>query len=180
MAKAKRLGAEVVLGGGYINDDIGLVKAAKAVDFNVRMLVLMIGTADPNFYKELGRDAELVMGNTNWEPYFTTPGNDDFVRRYKAKYNEDPYYDTAASYAAFMLMIQAVQKVGGLDREAIRTWLSQTKTRTLFGEYGVDKNGLQIAKHRAIFQWQKGRRGIVWPATLRTGTLTIPANFWSK
>ena len=180
MAKAKRLGAEVVLGGGYINDDIGLVKAAKAVDFNVRMLVLMIGTADPNFYKELGRDTELVMGNTNWEPYFTTPGNDDFVRRYKAKYNEDPYYDTAASYAAFMLMIQAVQKVGGLDREAIRTWLSQTKTRTLFGEYGVDKNGLQIAKQPAIFQWQKGRREIVWPATLRTGTLTIPANFWSK
>jgi branched-chain amino acid transport system substrate-binding protein len=180
MAKAKRLNAEVVVGGGYINDDIGLTKAAKAVDFNVRMICLMIGTADPNFTKELGKDAELVMGNTNWEPYFNTPGNEDFVRRYKAKYNEDPYYDTAASYAAFMLTVEAVQKVGRLDREALRSWFSQTKTQTLFGDYGVDRNGLQIAKQPAIFQWQKGQRVIVWPAKLQTGSLVIPSSFWSK
>jgi len=180
MAKAKRLGAEVVLGGGYINDDIGLVKAAKAVDFNLKMLTLMIGAADPNFYKELGRDAEYVSGNTNWEPHFTTPGNADFVARYKAKYNEDPYYDTAASYAGFMLLVDAVKAVGKLDREAVRTWLSATKTQTLFGDYGVDRNGLQIAKQPAIFQWQSGQRVIVWPAKLRTGSLVVPPAFWSK
>jgi branched-chain amino acid transport system substrate-binding protein len=129
MAKAKRVGAEVVAGGGYINDDIGLTKAAKAVDFNVRMICLMVGTADPNFNKELGKDAEFVMGNTNWEPYFNTPGNEDFVRRYKAKYNEDPYYDTAASYAAFMLLVEGVQKVGRLDLEALRTGSPRRRRR---------------------------------------------------
>jgi branched-chain amino acid transport system substrate-binding protein len=166
MSKAKRLGADLVIGGGYINDEIGIVKAAKAVDYSPKMICMMIGVSDPNFIKELGTDGELVSGNTNWEPYFKTPGNADFVARYKARYNEDPYYDTAASYSAVVLLVQALQAVGRVDREAVRNWLSATKTVTLFGDYAVNKNGLQIAKQAAIFQWQKGRRAILWPAPL--------------
>jgi branched-chain amino acid transport system substrate-binding protein len=180
MAKAKRANADIVIGGGYINDDIGLVKAAKAVDYSPKMITLMIGAADPNFHKELSQDGELITGNTNWEPYFTTPGNVDFVQRYKTKYNEDPYYDTAASFAAVMLLANAVKAVGRLDRDAIRTWLSSTKTQTVFGDYAVDQTGLQVGKQSAIFQWQKARREIVWPASLRTAPLVIPQNFWKK
>ncbi len=180
MSKAKRLGADAVIGGGYINDEIGLVKAAKAVDYSPKMISLMIGASDPNFIKDLGQDGELVSGNTNWEPFFKTPGNTEFVQRYRAKYNEDPYYDTAASYAAAMLLAQAVKAAGKVDREAIRNWLSATRTVTVFGNYQVNTNGLQIGKQAAIFQWQKARREIVWPASLRTGTLVIPQNFWKK
>jgi len=180
MSKAKRLGADVVIGGGYINDEIGIVKAAKAVGYSPKMIALMISASDPNFIKELGADGDLVSGNTNWEPYFKTPGNADFVAAYKAKYNEDPYYDTAASYSAVVLLAQALRAAGRVDREAVRNWLSTTKTVTLFGDYAVDKNGLQIAKQAAIFQWQKGRRVILWPASLHDGNLIIPQNFWQK
>lgn len=180
MSKAKRLGADVVIGGGYINDEIGIVKAAKAVDYSPKMITLMISASDPNFIKELGTDGDLVSGNTNWEPYFKTPGNADFVARYKAKYNEDPYYDTAASYSAVVLLAQALRAAGRVDREAIRNWLSTTKTVTLFGDYAVNKDGLQIAKQAAIFQWQNGRRVILWPPSVRDGTLIIPQNFWQK
>jgi len=45
------------------------------------------------------------------------------VKRYTAKFNETPYYHTAASYAAFRLLVEAVRSVGRLDREAIRNWL---------------------------------------------------------
>lgn len=180
MSKAKRLGVELIVGGGFINDEIALTKAAKAVSFSPRLMMWQIGAADPNFRRELGEDGDYVGGNTNWETFFKTPGNEDFVKRYTAKFNEAPYYDTAASYAAFRLLIEGVRKVGKLDREAIRDWLSKTKTATVFGEYEVNEGGAQVGKKSAMFQWQKGTRVIVWPDQLKMGDLILPDDFWKK
>ncbi len=180
MSKAKRLGAELIVGGGFINDEIALTKAAKSVSYSPRLMMWQIGASDPNFRRELGEDADYVGGNTNWEVFFKTPGNDEFVKRYTAKFNEAPYYDTAASYAAFRLLVEAVRKVGRLDREAIRDWLSKTKTMTVFGEYEVNETGAQVGKHSAMFQWQKGSKVIVWPESLKMGELVVPDDFWKK
>jgi len=58
MSKAKRLGAEVITGGGYINDEI--TKAAKSVGYSPRLMMWAIGASDPNFRRELGEDADYV------------------------------------------------------------------------------------------------------------------------
>jgi branched-chain amino acid transport system substrate-binding protein len=180
MSKAKRLGVEAILGGGFINDEIALTKAAKSVGYSPRLMMWQIGASDPNFRRELGEDGDYVGGNTNWETFFQTPGNQEFVKRYTAKFGEAPYYDTAASYAAFRLLVEAVRKVGKLDREAIRDWLSKTRTTTVFGEYEVNEGGAQVGKKSAMFQWQKGAKVIIWPDGLKMGDPVMPDDFWKK
>lgn len=112
--------------------------------------------------------------------FFKTPGNAEFVKRYTAKFNETPYYHTAASYAAFRLLVEAVRSVGRLDREAIRNWLPKTKTTRVFGEYEVSETGAQIGTKSAMFQWQKGAKVIVWPESLKMAEPIMPDDFWRK
>ena len=178
MARVRNSGAQAVIGGGYVDDEIALTLAAKAVGYQPMIMAWQIGAADPNFYRSLGRDAEGVMGNTQWEPSFTTPGNREFVERYTREYGEEPYYDTAASFAAFRLLVQAVREVGRLDREAIRNYLANAKLLTVFGEYEVNEKGMQIGKQVAIFQWQNGKRVIVWPPDLAQAKPVVPKPAW--
>ncbi|MFN3479708.1 MAG: hypothetical protein ACK415_04900 [Thermodesulfovibrionales bacterium] len=39
---------------------------------------------------------------------------------------------------------------------------------TIIGRYKVDKSGIQTGHQNFITQWQKGKREVVWPESVRT------------
>ena len=51
---------------------------------------------------------------------------------------------------------------------------------TVFGRFRVDRNGVQIAHERLLFQWQDGKKVIVWPEELAPGKLRLPTPPWSQ
>ena len=49
-----------------------------------------------------------------------------------------------------------------------------------FGAFKVDKEGVQIAHRMVFFQWQDGKKVIVWPEELAPGKPRFPTPPWSK
>jgi branched-chain amino acid transport system substrate-binding protein len=167
LAKAKSVEADALFGGGYLPQSMEIVKAAKSVQYRPKAIEVFFGP-DPLFSEGLGEVAEGVMTPSGWEIGVPTPGSDEFTKAYREMWDEEPYYDMAACYAAFMLLADAIKHAGSLDRQAVRDYLFTTKTDTVYGKYEVDENGGQIGKKMLTVQWQKGKKEILKPDSLRS------------
>jgi len=174
LAKANAAKADALFGGGYLPQSMEVVKAAKSVGYHPKAIEVVFGP-DPLFGEGLGKNAEGVLSTSGWEFGMPTPGSDEFAKGYRQRWNEEPYYDMAACYAAFNLFAEAIRKVGSLDKKAIRDYLFKVKTTTVYGEYAVNENGGQIAKKMLTIQWQGGKKQILMPKGLRTAS---PIPLW--
>ena len=68
VSKAKDRKAEVLAGGGYLPDSIGIVKAAKSINYIPKIISLVVGVALPDFKDSLGDDVLNITGDADWEP----------------------------------------------------------------------------------------------------------------
>ncbi len=174
ISKAKAAGAEVLLGGTYGPDAELIIRQSKELGFEPRMFAFTVGPALPDFGVNLGEDAELVFGASQWEPSIKAPGVDEFVKTYEERYGYKPGYHAAGGFGACQLLKMAVEKAGELDQDKIRDVLATLETTTVFGAYKVDETGAQIAKPSYLIQWQGGKRVIVWPEEVAEAKYRLP------
>jgi branched-chain amino acid transport system substrate-binding protein len=78
------------------------------------------------------------------------------------------------------VLTEALKRAGSLDRERIRDAILRLDFNTVFGPFRVDGDGLQIAHKRALFQWQDGKKVIVWPEELAPGKPRFPTPEWGQ
>jgi branched-chain amino acid transport system substrate-binding protein len=67
-----------------------------------------------------------------------------------------------------------------LDGETIRDAILKMELNTVLGAFKVDADGFQIAHRMVIFQWQDGKKVIVWPAELAPGKARFPTPPWNQ
>jgi len=178
----------------YFDDSVAITRQMKELNLNPRMYAATIGVGQPEFYKRLERTAEFVYGPSQWEPEFVTiragglipiarqyPGAREFVEAHHREYpGADLSYQTAAGYAGCQVLTEAVKRAGSLDREKIRDAILKLDFNTVFGAFKVDKDGFQIAHKMVTFQWQDGKRVIVWPEELAPGKARFPTPPWGQ
>jgi branched-chain amino acid transport system substrate-binding protein len=99
---------------------------------------------------------------------------------YQAKFKREPAYHSAAGYAGCVIYLEAVRKAGSLDADKVREQLLKLETRTMFGDYKVDADGFQLAHKMVMFQWQDGKKVIVWPEELANGKARYPTPPWNQ
>lgn len=169
MARSAQAQAWVVFGG--LRDTADLVRSLKKLDY-APPLFFARGAADPKLIPLIGQDAEFLLGVTEYEARFATPGNERFVRAYEAKWpGARPGAWAAHGYAAGTVLAEAVRRAGSLDQEKLRATLSQLETGTVLGGYKVDpESGTQLAAKPVVVQILKGRPEVVWPEWLQTAT----------
>ena len=93
----------------------------------------------------------------------------------------DLSYQTAGgAYGGCQVLTEAVKRVGSLDRDKIRDAILKLDFNTVFGGFRVDPDGLQIAHKMLLFQWQDGKKVIVWPEELAPGKARFPTLPWSQ
>jgi branched-chain amino acid transport system substrate-binding protein len=201
VSKAWSQKPDIIMGGGYLPDSIGVTKAAKAIHATPKLFGFLVGPAIGDFAKSLKLDGLYVTGETFWEPFSTTPGNQDFYRAYLKEFKGEPSYHAAAGFAAGQILERALKEVGSTeDKKAIRDKLYSIKTTTVFGEYeiaplGSPDSGLQVGKATNLIQWQKAEgkkllpsqvavegmvKQIVYPKGTRTADAVYPFPGWSK
>jgi branched-chain amino acid transport system substrate-binding protein len=160
----------------------------KDLDVNPKMYGLTIGVDLPKFYEILGRLAEFVYGASQWVPDLVTlragglvpvarqyPGAREFVDAYRQEFPKaDLSYQTAQGYAACQILLEAIKRAGSVDGEKLRDVISRMDLNTVFGAFKVDGDGVQVAHKMVTFQWQDGKKVIVWPEELAPGTARIP------
>jgi branched-chain amino acid transport system substrate-binding protein len=178
----------------YFDDAVAITRQMKELNLNPRMYAATIGPGQPEFYDQLGRSAEFVYGPSQWEPEFVTiragglipiarhyPGAREFVEAHSRAYpGADLSYQTAAGYAGCQVLTEAVRRTGSLDREKVRDAILKLDFNTIFGPFRVDGDGLQIAHKMVMFQWQDGKKVIVWPEELAPGKPRFPTPPWSQ
>ena len=87
--------------------------------------------------QKAGEGAEGTIGFIGWSSRSNAPGNQAFVRNYRAKYGIEPEPWAAQSYATLYVLANAMKTAQSADSTAIRDALAQTKDfPTILGKLG--------------------------------------------
>jgi len=188
VTKAKDRKAEVLAGGGYLPDSIGIIKAAKAINYVPKIISLVVGVAFQDFKDSLGNDVLDVTGDADWEPFVKYPGAKEYNDAYKKKYGGDAQYHSAGAYGGAQVLEEAIKQVGNVkDKKAIRDAMYALDTLTIFNGYKVapldsPDSGLQMAAKRLLLQWQKVggelKKVAIYPPEAATGKFVYPFSGW--
>ena len=168
-----------------------ITRQMKALNVNPRMFGL---ATDPPIYEILRRDAEFVYGVAPWMPELVEvragglipiarqyPGAREFVEAHKKEFPGAALAtSTASGYGACQILVEAIKRAGSLDREKLRAAILKMDHNTVYGGFRVDRDGVQIAHKHVMFQWQDGKRVIVWPEELAPNQPRFPTPPWSQ
>ena len=163
-----------------LDDLVAITRQMKEVDFNVRMLSSLPYGLLPEYYKQLGKEAEFVYSATFWEAALPNPGNQDFVAAYEKEFKRAPAVQSANSYAGCQIFVEAVRRAGTTDSEKLREALLALKTKTILGDFAVDQRGFQVGQKAVTIQWQDGKQGVVWPDEVASAKMRFPTPPWSQ
>jgi branched-chain amino acid transport system substrate-binding protein len=175
--RIKASNPDAVLGISYFPDAVGILRALKQAGVTPKELFFTIGPAEPNFFKEVGNDANGVLFASNWWSNLPTQGNSEFVKAFNAQFGKNPDYHSAQNYAALQVLGEAVRAAGGVGgsyNDKIRDFLATKEVKTVCGTYHVDSNGIQLGYTSLTLQWQDGKQYVVWPAEYAQRKLLSP------
>jgi branched-chain amino acid transport system substrate-binding protein len=171
---------DVVLHGATFADGVGFVRALKKVGFTPQML---FQTSAPSFgdqYLEgVGKaSTEGVFYAVSHTPEASTPGNEEFVAKYKEMFGGTEVPEDAADAFATMQVIEAAVKgVGSVERKdqpKMADWLRENEVETILGPLTWDDKGRPEGEF-LIGQWQNGKPEIVLPEAAATSEEIVPA-----
>jgi branched-chain amino acid transport system substrate-binding protein len=194
LGKVRAANPDVLGGATRFEDAVAITRQLKALNVNPRIVGLTVGVDTLKFYETLGRDAEFVYGVSPWVPELVElragglipiarqyPGAREFVESYKKAYpGADSSYHVAAGYGGCEILVEAIRRAGSLDNAKLREAILKTDRNTVFGGFRVDRDGIQVAHKMLLFQWQDGKKVIVWPEELAPGKPRFPTPPWSQ
>jgi branched-chain amino acid transport system substrate-binding protein len=194
LARVRTANPDVLAAATYFEDAVAITRQLKELDVNPRMFAVTVGGDLLKFYEVLGRNAEFVYGAAQWEPELVMlragglipiarqyPGAREFVEAYKKEFpGADFSYHSAGGYGGCQVLVEAIKRAGSLDGEKIRNAILRMDLNTVYGGFKVDPDGFQIAHKMVTFQWQDGKKVIVWPDELAPGKPRFPTPPWSQ
>lgn len=181
LSKVKATKPDVLMAASIrLEDLVAITRQARELDLNVSMLSSVPYGLLPDYYKQLGKDAEFVYSGSFWETSLPYPGNQEFVTVYEKEFKRTPAVQSAGAYAACRLLTETVQRIGSLDSDKLREALLPLKTKTVLGDFAVDERGYQTAHKAITIQWQNGQQVVVWPDDVTSGKPRFPSPPWSQ
>lgn len=163
--------------------------------YDMKIPALPFGTIisaaeQPDFWKATDGKGEYCLANVvnaGNVPSDATPWTMKFVNAYKEKYGLEPEgYGTSSSYMAVYALKDAIERAGSVDPDKVVDALKKTDMMGVYGRIKFDPKTNQIIpsldpKEGAvgtIFQWQAGKRVVVFPHSIATGKILLPP--WMK
>jgi branched-chain amino acid transport system substrate-binding protein len=174
----KATNADLVVNGATFEDGVGLVRALRKAGFTPKMLYQTSAPSLGDQYsKAIGPETtEGVFYAVSHSKEAQTPGNEEFVAKYREMFGgaEVPE-DAADAYATAQVLQAAVEAVGGIDDQLkLADWLRDNEVDTILGPLGWDDAGRPEGEF-LVGQWQSGVPEIVLPEEAATSDKIIPA-----
>lgn len=179
--KVKAASPDVLIAASVrLEELVAITRQMREVDLNVKMLMSVPYGLLPDYYKQLGKEAEYVYSGSFWETTLPYAGNGEFVAAYEQEFNRAPVVQSVASYAGCRLFMDAVRRTGSLNSDKLREALLNLKASTVLGSFAVDQRGFQIAHKAITIQWQDGKSMVVWPDEVAAAKPRFPTPTWSQ
>jgi branched-chain amino acid transport system substrate-binding protein len=163
-----------------LDDLVAIIRQMKATNFDIKMVSSLPYGLLPEFYQQLGKDAEFVYSATFWDASLPNPGNPEFVAAYQQEFNRAPAVQSANSYAGCQIFAEAVRRAGTTEPEKLLDTLLSLKTKSVLGDFAVDQRGFQIGQKAVTIQWQDGKQAVVWPDGLGSAPRFPTPNWVSR
>ncbi len=135
---------------------------------------MTIGPVEAAFGKAVGKLANGIISNTSWWYNYKTPGNQQFIDRYRAKYNELPDYHSAVGFSAVQVLAAAVEATNSVDQTKLRDWMLHNSVETIQGPFKVNEYGLCTGYAQHLVQVQDGQLKLITPPDLAQAKLIVP------
>jgi branched-chain amino acid transport system substrate-binding protein len=181
LTKIRAANPDVLGAATYFDDALAITRQMRELNVNPKMYGVTVGGDLPKFYEQLGKNAEFVYGATQWEPELPYPGSKEFVEGYKKEFpGADLSYHSAGGYAGCQIIVEAIKRAGSLDGDKIREAILKMDFDTVYGGFKVDQDGFQVSHRMVMFQWQEGKKVIVWPEELAAGKPRFPTPPWTQ
>jgi len=151
---------------------------------------IIAAAEQPGFWKATEGKGEYTLANVvnaGNAPSNASEWTMKFVKAYEKKWGLEPEgYGTSSSYMAVYTLKEAIEKAGTLDSDAVVKALEATDIMGVYGRIRFDPKSHQVIpsldpKEGAvgtIFQWQAGKRVVVFPQSIAMGEIQLPP--WMK
>ena len=182
LKKVKAANVDAFLAFSYPGGTMLITKQAKAVGLNPKLFYTSIGTAWSMYRETFGADGvEGVMGTGAWNPKVPYAGAKEFWKRMTEAVGPDKtdWYGNANTYSSMQVIEQALERVGSLDRVAIRNLIASETFDTILGPSKY-VNQFNIQSPGEIGQWQKGEFEVIAGKEKRTAEPIYPKPPWPK
>ena len=191
LLKAKRKKAQIILIWMDMPETSILLK--QWYDLKVPALPFgsIISAAEqPGFWKATEGKGEYTLANVvnaGNAPSNATPWTMKFFEAYKKRWNIEPEgYGTSTSYMGPYVLKDAIERAGSLGSDAVVAALEKTDTMGVYGRIRFDPKSHQVIPSLdpdegavgTIFQWQAGKRVVVFPPKIAMGKIKLPP--WMK
>ena len=153
--KIKRAGAEAVIFGGYHPEASKIVSEMRKSKMKT-VFISDDGVKDETFIKVAGKYAEGVYA-TGPKDTSTNPMDKAVKEAYKKAYGEDVGVFSINGYAATQALLNAIQKAGSTDYDAIVKALRTEYVDTPLGKIKFDDRGDAIGVGFSVYQVKNGK-----------------------
>lgn len=191
LIKAKREKAQIIL----IWMDMPETSILLKQWYDMRIPALPFGSIiaaaeQPGFWKATEGKGEYCLANVvnaGNAPSNATPWTMRFYEAYKKRWNIEPEgYGTSTSYMTPYVLKDAIERAGSLRPDAVIEALEKTDMMGVYGRIRFDPKSHQVIPSvdpeegavGTIFQWQAGKRVVVFPKKIAMGEIKLPP--WMK
>jgi branched-chain amino acid transport system substrate-binding protein len=161
---------EIVVLVGSLQDELSIMRIRDRWPTTVHA-VAAVAAGVSVFSTELGPMADGVLGPSQWEPTTARsaniigPTSDWFSDAFEQKFNQQPNYIAAGSFAAGLVLTECIRRAATLEDEALRNAASDSDLNTFYGRFRIDsRTGLQTGHRVQLIRWEGGHK-VVPPAT---------------
>lgn len=180
-SKAKGTGAELLIIQGFFDDTVMIMRTAKSLRYNPKLVWNILASRIPAWMKELGEDGNYVLANNFFPTGLPYPGNDRINEAAKTKLGLPQPPDFFAIGYCWMYSLEvAAQGAGTLDNKKIRDYLRSRPFDLPYGK-GIkfDSRGLPPPFNFTV-QTRAGKNEIIWPKEVAAAKLVYPRPEWAK
>ena len=185
----KSLNPDILAVGGHEKEHMEVIKTAKSLGFMPKAFLMHYGITDPDFTKNLGKDADYVFGSAVWIPDLKLKDDlfgttQQFVEAAKAKSGVIPDYTEAASAATGEAFSTALAKINAAPplseekRAELAKALEQVDVQTMFGpiKFATEGNWYHdnVGLKALTIQMVNGEQVVVGPQDLKSKDLIYP------
>jgi branched-chain amino acid transport system substrate-binding protein len=151
---------------------------------------IIAAAEQPGFWEATEGKGEYCLANVvnaGNAPSNATAWTMKFVNAYKKRWNIEPEgYGTSTSYMAPYVLKDAIERAGSLKSDAVDSALENTNMVGVYGLIKFDPKSHQVVPSTdpekgavgTIFQWQAGKRVVVFPQKIAMGEIKLPP--WMK
>ena len=145
------------------------------------------GHIDPKFIEQTGKDSDGYLSRSPFPSDLIdkNPVAKALNGPYKARSGKELYDLPARAVTGLVTLVDAINRAGSTDPEAIRVALTRTDVKPadlLMPWTGVkfDETGQNVGVRAIVMQLQGGKYWTVWPFEMATRDVIFPIPKWSE